>query len=116
LGIMGKGRGMGKNALSSTSLPPSLPIQTGEGLSSLGRQRPAAPPGEAVAGDRGNGEGDEGVLLPFLPWAGVLWRGGSTAGGGLLAVVAGAVLVVAMEDSGERKKWSWRCGVPRRAA
>jgi hypothetical protein len=38
------------------------------------------------------------------------------AGGGLLAVVDGAVLVVAMEGSGERKKWSWRCGVPRRAA
>jgi hypothetical protein len=35
---------------------------------------------------------------------------------GLLAVVAGAALVVVMEGSGEREKWSWRCGVPRRAA
>jgi hypothetical protein len=35
---------------------------------------------------------------------------------GLLAVVAGAALVVAMEGSGKREKWSWRCGVPRRAA
>jgi hypothetical protein len=29
---------------------------------------------------------------------------------GLLAVVAGAALVVAMEGSGRRGKWSWRCG------
>jgi hypothetical protein len=30
---------------------------------------------------------------------------------GLLAVVAGAALVVAMPGSGRRGKWSWRCGV-----
>jgi hypothetical protein len=35
---------------------------------------------------------------------------------GLLTVVAGAALVVAMEGSGRRENWSWRCGVPRRAA
>jgi hypothetical protein len=35
---------------------------------------------------------------------------------GLFAVVTGAALVVAMEGSGERERWSWRCGVPRRAA
>jgi hypothetical protein len=29
---------------------------------------------------------------------------------GLLAVVAGAALVVAMEGSGRRGKWLWRCG------
>jgi hypothetical protein len=34
---------------------------------------------------------------------------------GLLAVVAGAALVVAMEGSGRRWNWSWRCGVPRGA-
>jgi hypothetical protein len=30
---------------------------------------------------------------------------------GLLAVVAGVALVVAMEGSGRRGNWSWRCGV-----
>jgi hypothetical protein len=29
---------------------------------------------------------------------------------GLLAVVAGATLMVAMEGSGRRGKWSWMCG------
>jgi hypothetical protein len=29
---------------------------------------------------------------------------------GLLAVVTGAALVVAMEGSGRRGNWSWRCG------
>jgi hypothetical protein len=36
-----------------------------------------------------NGGGDEEDLLTFLPWAGVRWRGGSTAGGGLFATMAG---------------------------
>jgi hypothetical protein len=105
-----KGRGYGQKC--PFFYLPSLPIQTGEGA---GRPWPAAPRGQRQPEIGGNGEGNEGVLLPFLPWVGVLWRGGSTANDGLLAVVAGAALVVGMEGSEERKKWSWRCGVPRRA-
>jgi hypothetical protein len=34
---------------------------------------------------------------------------------GLFTVVAGVALMLAMECSGEREKWSWRCGVPQKA-
>jgi hypothetical protein len=37
--------------------------------------------------------------------------GRSTAAGGLQPGTARAALVVAMESSGRRGNWSWRCGV-----
>jgi hypothetical protein len=57
-----------------------------------------------------NEEEVEGNRFHSLPRAGVLRRGGSTAAGGLQPETAWAALVVAMESSGRRGDWSWRCG------
>jgi hypothetical protein len=46
---------------------------------------------------------------PYLGW-GQTVEGDRRVAVGQLAVVAGAALVVAMEGSGRRGKWSWRCG------
>jgi hypothetical protein len=64
----------------------------------------AAPAGGPVHGDGRevgqNEEEFEGNRFRLLPWAGVLWRGGSTAGGGAARGGGWAALVVAMEGSG----------------
>jgi hypothetical protein len=65
-----------------------------------------------------NEEELKGNRFRSLPCAGVLWRGGSTAGGGVARGGGRAALVVTMEGSGRRGNWSWRCGChgePRRA-
>jgi hypothetical protein len=46
---------------------------------------------------------------PYIGW-GETVEGDRRPTVGLLAVVAGAALVVAMEGSGRRGKWSWMCG------
>jgi hypothetical protein len=63
-----------------------------------------------------NEEEVEGNRFRSLPRAGVLRRGGSTAVGGLQPGTARAALVVAMESSGRRGDWSWRCGTRWRAS
>jgi hypothetical protein len=74
--------------------------------------------GGSGAGDPGHGGGREvgqneeeveGNSFRSLPRAGVLRRGGSMAAGGLQPGTARAALVVAMESSGRRGDWSWRC-------
>jgi hypothetical protein len=80
----------------------------------------AAPAGGPVHDDDRevgqNEEEFEGNRFHLLPWAGVLWRGGLMAGGG--AARGGGRGGTGGGDGGlgEREKWSWRCGVPRRAA
>jgi hypothetical protein len=94
-------------------LPPLPPdLDRGGGRAALA----GGAPGAAAAGDRGKRRGRRGGPSPIPTLGSGALEGGSTAGGGLLAVVAGAALVVAMEGSAERKKWLWTCGVPRRAA
>jgi hypothetical protein len=92
-------------------LPPSRYRTKETGRPTGGRGRGA---GDLVHGDgREVGQNEEeleGNRFSSLPWLGTDCGGRSTAGGGLLAVVAGAALVVAMEGSGRRGKWSWRCG------
>jgi hypothetical protein len=71
------------------------------------------------AGDPGHGDGrevgqneEELRATDSAPYLGLGCSGEADRrpAVGLLAVVAGAELVVAMEGSGRRGNWSWRCG------
>jgi hypothetical protein len=110
-----KGRGMGKTTI---FFLPSLRIQNrgdreagrwrGEG-----RRRPGA---RRRAGSGAKRRGGRGQLIPLLTLVeDGLWR--EIDGGGRSSIeTARAALVVAMEGSGRRGDWSWRCGVLREAA
>jgi hypothetical protein len=108
-----KGQGYGQN----NHLLPPLPHDTKQRRGSTGRPvggggRGAGDPVHGDGREVGQNEEDlEGNKFRSLPWLGTDCGGRSTAGGGLLAVVAGAALVVAMEGSGGRERWSWMCGV-----
>jgi hypothetical protein len=57
-----------------------------------------------------NEEEVEGNSFRSSPWSGTDCGGRSTAAGGLQPGTERAALVVAMEGSGRRGIWSWRCG------
>jgi hypothetical protein len=56
-----------------------------------------------------NEEEVEGNSSRSSRWSGTDCGGRSTAAGGLQPGAARAALVVAMEGSGRRGNWSWRC-------
>jgi hypothetical protein len=70
--------------------------------------------GDLVHGDSRevgqNEEEVEGNSFRSSPWSGTDCGGRSMAAGGLQPRTARAALVVAMESSGRRGNWSWRCG------
>jgi hypothetical protein len=104
-----KGRGgMGKTTI---FFLPSLTIQN--------REEQSGRPVEGGACDLVHGDGREvgrnkeeveGNSFRSSPWSGTDYGGRSTAAGGLQPGTARATLVVAMESSGRRGNWSWRCG------
>jgi hypothetical protein len=57
-----------------------------------------------------NEEEVEGNSFRSSPWSGTDYGGRSTAAGSLQPGAARAALVVAMDSSGRRGNWSWRCG------
>jgi hypothetical protein len=106
----GKGQGVWEKQPSSTSLPHDTEAQK------TGR---LADGGERGAGDPGHGGGREveqneeeveGNSFCSSPWSGMDYGGRSTTAGGLQPETARAALVVAMESSGRRGNWLWRCG------
>jgi hypothetical protein len=80
------GKGPGGMGKTTTFYLPSLTIQNREAGGPWPAGGGAAPAGGPVHGDGRevgqNEEEFEGNRFRLLPWAGVLWRGGSTAGGG----------------------------------
>jgi hypothetical protein len=93
-------------------LPPSLTIQNRETVwSAGGGGRGAGDPGHGDDRDVGQNEEEvEGNSFHSSPWSGTVCGGRSTAAGGLQPGTTRAALVVAMESSGRRGNWSWRCG------
>jgi hypothetical protein len=105
-----KGRGYGQN---NHLLPPSLTIQN-RGDREADRWKGGGAPTTRCAATAGKcGETKRSSRAtdsaPYLGW-GQNVEGDRRPAVGLLAVVAGAALVVAMEGSGRRGNWSWRCG------
>jgi hypothetical protein len=91
---------------------PSLTIQNGEtGRPAGGGGRGAGVPvhgdGREVGKTKRSSRATDSA--PYLGW-GQTVEGDRRPAVGLLVVVAGAALVVAMEGSGRRGNWSWRCG------
>jgi hypothetical protein len=86
---VGEGKRPGGFRLNIHLLPPPR-IRTERGRE-VARVRPACGnPGHG--GGRAvvqNKEGFTGIRLPYLPWAGMVCRGGSSGGGGLDVVVLG---------------------------
>jgi hypothetical protein len=71
----------------------------------------AGDPGHGGGRDVGqNGEEVEVNSFRSLPWSGTDCGGRSTAEGGLQPGTTREALVVAVESSGRRENWSWRCG------
>jgi hypothetical protein len=84
-----------QGAFSQTAIP-HLPIRTEK--REWEEDRSGGRPAWVLAGSPGHGDGremgqneggDEGVLLPSSPWAGVRCRVGSICGGGLQAAAVG---------------------------
>jgi hypothetical protein len=76
-----------------------------------GGGRGAGDPGHGDGRDVGQNEEEvEGNSFRSSPWSETDFGGRSTATGGLQPGMARAALVVAMESSGRRGNWSWRCG------
>jgi hypothetical protein len=76
-----------------------------------GGGRGAGDPGHGGGREVGQNEEEvEGNSFRSSPWSGTDCGGRSTAAGGLQPRTARAALVVAMESSGRRGDWSWRCG------
>jgi hypothetical protein len=103
----GKG-GMGKTTI--FFLPPSR-YRTEETVwPAGGGGRGASDLGHGDGRDVGqNREEVEGNSFRSSPWSGTDCGGISTVAGGLQPGTTRAALVVAMESSGRRGNWSWRC-------
>jgi hypothetical protein len=92
-------------------LPPSRYRTQETGRPTVEGERDAGDPGHGGSREVGQNEEEvEGISFRSSLWSGTDCEGRSTAAGGLQPGTARAALVVAMESSGRRGNWSWRCG------